>query len=142
MRMFGIDPGRRCTGWGVIAAEGKRLGFVACGSVETDERAALAARLGAIHVGLPRIVAEFRPDEATFVNRDAVAPLKLGQVRGVALLVLGQVRLSVAEYAPNLKKPDPHIFLLAIERARVNTSECLFCTEERDHISAANQGGM
>jgi crossover junction endodeoxyribonuclease RuvC len=101
--IFGIDPGRRHTGWGGIAAAGNRLGFVACGAVETDERAALVARLVAIHVGLTRIVAEFRPDEAadeaTFVNRDAVATLQLGQAHGVALLVPAQVGISVAEYA-------------------------------------------
>jgi crossover junction endodeoxyribonuclease RuvC len=108
IRILGIDPGLRRTGWGVVTVDGNRLAFVACGSVETDDRAAVAARLVAIHAGLSRIVAEFRPDEAaveaTFVNRDATATLKLGQARGIALLVPAQAGLAVAEYAPNLVK--------------------------------------
>jgi len=108
IRILGIDPGLRRTGWGLIACEGNRLIYVACGSVETNERAALAERLVAIHDGLTHIVAEFRPDdaavEATFVNRDATATLKLGQARGIALLVPAKAGVSVAEYAPNLVK--------------------------------------
>jgi crossover junction endodeoxyribonuclease RuvC len=108
IRILGIDPGLRRTGWGVVTVDGNRLAFVACGSVETDDKAALAARLVTIHAGLSRIVAEFRPDEAaveaTFVNRDATATLKLGQARGIALLVPAQAGLAVAEYAPNLVK--------------------------------------
>jgi crossover junction endodeoxyribonuclease RuvC len=108
IRILGIDPGLRRTGWGVVGCEGNRLAYVACGSVTTDGKASLADRLVAIHVGLSRIVDEFRPDEAavesTFVNRDAVATLKLGQARGIALLVPAQAGLVVAEYAPNLVK--------------------------------------
>jgi len=108
IRILGIDPGLRRTGWGLIACEGNRLIYLACGSVETNERLALAERLVAIHDGLARIVDEFRPDEAaveaTFVNRDAVATLKLGQARGIALLVPAKAGVSVAEYAPNLVK--------------------------------------
>jgi crossover junction endodeoxyribonuclease RuvC len=108
IRILGIDPGLRRTGWGLIACEGNRLAYVACGPVTTDDKAALAVRLCAIHEGLSRIIAEFAPDEAaveaTFVNRDAVATLKLGQARGIALLVPAQAGLPVAEYAPNLVK--------------------------------------
>jgi crossover junction endodeoxyribonuclease RuvC len=108
IRILGIDPGLRRTGWGVVTVEGNRLAFVACGSVETDAKASLATRLVTIHDGLRRVVMEFQPDEAaveaTFVNRDAVATLKLGQARGIALLVPAQAGLSVAEYAPNLVK--------------------------------------
>ena len=108
IRILGIDPGLRRTGWGVVACEGNRLTYVACGVVETDGKAALAERLVAIHDGLNRIVAEFRPDEAaveaTFVNRDAVATLKLGQARGIALLVPARAGVPVSEYAPNLVK--------------------------------------
>jgi crossover junction endodeoxyribonuclease RuvC len=108
IRILGIDPGLRRTGWGVIGCAGNRLIYVACGSVETDGKASLAERLVAIHDGLARIVEEFRPDEAaveaTFVNRDAVATLKLGQARGIALLVPARAGVSVAEYAPNLVK--------------------------------------
>lgn len=108
IRILGIDPGLRRTGWGVIACEGNRLSFLACGSVETSERAGLAARLVMIHDGLARVVEEFRPDEAavenTFVNKDAAATLKLGQARGIALLIPARAGLTVAEYAPNLVK--------------------------------------
>jgi crossover junction endodeoxyribonuclease RuvC len=108
IRILGIDPGLRRTGWGLIACEGNRLIYLACGSVETNDRAALAERLVAIHDGLTRIVDEFRPDEAaveaTFVNRDATATLKLGQARGIALLVPAKAGVLVAEYAPNLVK--------------------------------------
>ncbi|HEY1361378.1 MAG TPA: crossover junction endodeoxyribonuclease RuvC [Xanthobacteraceae bacterium] len=108
IRILGIDPGLRRTGWGVVASDGSRLRFVACGSLATDERAALAARLLAIHDGLRRVVEEHAPDEAaveaTFVNRDASATLKLGQARGIAMLVPAIAGVPVAEYAPNLVK--------------------------------------
>jgi crossover junction endodeoxyribonuclease RuvC len=108
IRILGIDPGLRRTGWGVIEVVGNRLIHVACGSVATDDKAALAERLVVIHDGLQRIVDDFRPDEAaveaTFVNKDASATLKLGQARGIALLVPARAGVSVAEYAPNLVK--------------------------------------
>ncbi len=108
IRILGIDPGLRRTGWGVIDVEGNRLIFVSCGSVSSDDKAALAERLVALHVGLTRVVDEFRPAEAaveaTFVNKDAVATLKLGQARGIALLVPASAGVAVAEYAPNLVK--------------------------------------
>jgi crossover junction endodeoxyribonuclease RuvC len=108
IRILGIDPGLRRTGWGVIEVLGNRLTFVGCGSVDTNDKAALAARLVTIHDGLTRIVAEFQPQEAaveaTFVNKDASATLKLGQARGIALLVPALAGLAVAEYAPNLVK--------------------------------------
>lgn len=108
IRILGIDPGLRRTGWGVIACEGNRLSFLACGSVETSERAELAMRLVDIHDGLLRVIEDFQPDEAavenTFVNANASATLKLGQARGVALLIPARAGLAVAEYAPNLVK--------------------------------------
>jgi crossover junction endodeoxyribonuclease RuvC len=108
IRILGIDPGLRRTGWGVVEAIGNRLVHVACGSVTTDDKASLAQRLVTIHDGLAAIVADYCPDEAaveaTFVNKDATATLKLGQARGIALLVPAKAGLSVAEYAPNLVK--------------------------------------
>jgi crossover junction endodeoxyribonuclease RuvC len=108
IRILGIDPGLRRTGWGVIGVDGNRLIHVGCGSVATAERADLAARLVQIHDGLARVVEEFRPDEAaveaTFVNKDASATLKLGQARGVALLIPARAGIAVSEYAPNLIK--------------------------------------
>jgi crossover junction endodeoxyribonuclease RuvC len=108
IRILGIDPGLRRTGWGVVAIDGNRLCFLACGSLTTDDRAALADRLVTIHDGLRRVVADHAPDEAaveaTFVNKDAAATLKLGQARGIAMLVPAMAGLPVAEYAPNLVK--------------------------------------
>ena len=108
IRILGIDPGLRRTGWGVIDVEGNRLIYVACGSVASDDKAALARRLVELHTGLTRVVDEFRPGEAaveaTFVNKDAKATLKLGQARGVAMVVPAKAGVPVAEYAPNLVK--------------------------------------
>jgi len=108
IRILGIDPGLRRTGWGLIEVEGNRLIFIACGSVETSEKLALGGRLVAIHDGLCRVIDEFSPHEAaveaTFVNGNAVSTLKLGQARGIAMLVPARAGLEVAEYAPNLIK--------------------------------------
>ncbi len=108
VRIIGIDPGLRRTGWGVIESEGNRLIHVACGSVETRETLPLAERLLAIHDGLMRVLDDLRPAEAaveqTFVNKDGASTLKLGQARGIAVLVPARFGLSVAEYAPNLVK--------------------------------------
>jgi crossover junction endodeoxyribonuclease RuvC len=108
IRILGIDPGLRRTGWGVIETSGNRLSFIACGSVEPDTGMDLARRLLGIYDGLAAILAQFSPDEAaveqTFVNRDAAATLKLGQARGIAMLVPARAGVRVAEYAPNLVK--------------------------------------
>ena len=108
IRILGIDPGLRRTGWGMVTIDGNRLVFLACGSLATNDRETLAERLCAIHDGLARVVREHTPDEAaveaTFVNKDAAATLKLGQARGVAMLVPAIAGLPVAEYAPNLVK--------------------------------------
>jgi crossover junction endodeoxyribonuclease RuvC len=108
VRIIGIDPGLRRTGWGIIEIEGNRLMFVGCGSVEPPEGLPLAGRLLAIHEGLSVVLGDFRPAEAaveqTFVNKDGVATLKLGQARGVAMLAPAMFGLPVAEYAPNQVK--------------------------------------
>jgi crossover junction endodeoxyribonuclease RuvC len=92
----------------VIDVEGNRLIFVACGSVESSEKAPLAERLRAIHDGLALVLSDHTPAEAaveqTFVNKDAVATLKLGQARGIAMLVPARAGLPVSEYAPNAVK--------------------------------------
>jgi crossover junction endodeoxyribonuclease RuvC len=108
IRILGIDPGLRRTGWGVIELDGNRLAYVGCGRFEAADREALPVRLAAIHAGLAEVIAQLAPQEAaaeaTFVNQDAAATLKLGQARGVALLAAAQAGLPVAEYAPNLVK--------------------------------------
>jgi crossover junction endodeoxyribonuclease RuvC len=108
VRILGIDPGLRRTGWGVIEIDGNRLIFIGCGSVEPPEGLPLASRLLAIHEGLARMLGDFQPMEAaveqTFVNKDGVATLKLGQARGVAMMTPAMFGISVAEYAPNQVK--------------------------------------
>ncbi|WP_242390381.1 crossover junction endodeoxyribonuclease RuvC [Polymorphum gilvum] len=108
MRILGIDPGLRRTGWGLIEALGNRLTFLGAGTVTSDDKRGLAERLVQLHDGLSAIVAREEPAEAavehTFVNKDAGATLKLGQARGIALLVPALAGLPVAEYAPNLVK--------------------------------------
>lgn len=107
MRVLGIDPGLRNMGWGVIEANGSRLSHVAngvCHSVGTD----LAARLLSLHEQLTDVVQRFQPDHAaieqTFVNKDGAGTLKLGQARGIAMLVPAQAGLVIGEYAPNRVK--------------------------------------
>ena len=108
VRIIGIDPGLRRTGWGVIESDGPRLSYIACGTVTSDAGLSLAARLAMLFAGLNDVLSQWTPAEAaveqTFVNRDAVATLKLGQARGIALLAPAQAGLPVAEYAPNMVK--------------------------------------
>jgi crossover junction endodeoxyribonuclease RuvC len=108
IRIIGIDPGLRNTGWGIVDVTGNSLQFVAAGTVRSDAKSSLAVRLCQLHEGLGRVMDAHRPLEAavenTFVNKDAAATLKLGQARGIALLVPALAGLSVAEYAPNQVK--------------------------------------
>ncbi|NVP55630.1 crossover junction endodeoxyribonuclease RuvC [Mycoplana rhizolycopersici] len=108
IRIIGIDPGLRRTGWGVIETLGNSLRFVASGTVTSDGEMDLASRLCQLHDGLADVVHSYQPDEAaveqTFVNKDATATLKLGQARGIAMLVPARAGLKVAEYAPNAVK--------------------------------------
>jgi crossover junction endodeoxyribonuclease RuvC len=108
IRIIGIDPGLRRTGWGVVESAGTMLRFVASGTVTSDDKAPLATRLLQLHDGLVAVMEAQAPDEAaveqTFVNRDGAATLKLGQARGIAMLVPARAGLPVAEYAPNAVK--------------------------------------
>ena len=108
MRVIGIDPGLRNLGWGIIEAEGSRLRHIGNGVCRSDAAGSLAARLLELHSQLSDVIAQYRPDmaavEQTFVNKDAVATLKLGSARGIALLVPAQAGLQVGEYAPNAVK--------------------------------------
>jgi crossover junction endodeoxyribonuclease RuvC len=104
MRVLGIDPGLRNMGWGVIDVVGSRITHVAngiCHSSGDD----LASRLLTLYDQMTEVVALWVPEtaavEQTFVNKDAVGTLKLGQARAIALLVPAQTGITVAEYAPN-----------------------------------------
>jgi crossover junction endodeoxyribonuclease RuvC len=107
MRVLGIDPGLRNMGWGLIDVAGSRITHVANGiSHSTGDD--LAMRLLSLHDQLAAMIALHRPTEAaveqTFVNKDGVGTLKLGQARGIALLVTAQAGLRIGEYAPNAIK--------------------------------------
>ncbi|MCO5731993.1 crossover junction endodeoxyribonuclease RuvC [Rhizobium sp. SSA_523] len=108
IRIIGIDPGLRRTGWGIIDTLGNSLHFVASGTVTSDGDLDLASRLCQLHDGLAEVVHSYTPHQAaveqTFVNKDAVATLKLGQARGVVMLVPARAGIPVAEYAPNAVK--------------------------------------
>ena len=107
MRVLGIDPGLRALGWGVIESRGSRLSHVANGICKSPD-GALADRLLSLYRDLSAVVRQYNPDaaavEQTFVNRDGASTLKLGQARGVALLVPAEAGLAVGEYAPNAVK--------------------------------------
>lgn len=108
IRIIGIDPGLRRTGWGIVDSDGVRLVYVASGLITSDAETDLATRLRALYQGLEAVLGAFSPHEAaveeTFVNENARATLKLGQARGMALLAPAMRGLKVAEYPPNLIK--------------------------------------
>ena len=108
MRLIGLDPGLRNTGWGVIAVKDNRLSHIADGVIHSTGNLSLAERLVQLHDGLSLVIAEYAPQEAaveeTFVNTNPASTLKLGQARGIALLVPAQHGLPVDEYTPNQVK--------------------------------------
>jgi len=114
LRLLGIDPGLRFTGWGLLESDGNRLRHLADGVIATDSTESVPERLKALHDALALLLAEHRPDEAaleeTYVNRNGAATLKLGYARGVALLAPALAGIPVAEYAA-----------LAVKRAVVGT---------------------
>lgn len=108
MRILGIDPGLQKTGWGVIEVHGNALSFVSCGLIKTDAKAMLCERLRTLDDNLTVTIKEHAPDEAaieeTFVNKNPASALKLGQARGVGMVVPARMGLMVAEYSANQVK--------------------------------------
>lgn len=108
MRVIGLDPGLRRTGWGIIEAEGSRIRHLGCGVLAPEVGDELARRLVALHDGLAAVIAEFAPQEAaveaSLVNRNPSSTLKLGMARGVALLSAALGALPVTEYLPTVVK--------------------------------------
>ena len=108
IRILGIDPGLRRTGWGLLITEGTKLSYVAAGTIMSSDKLPLAERLRELHDGLSDVLRRLEPEEVaveeTFVNKDAQATLKLGHARAIALLVPALAGLPVAEYAANLVK--------------------------------------
>ena len=103
IRILGLDPGLRRTGWGVIAVEGSRLTWVAHGVITSDDKAPLAERLLSLFDGIGAVIAAHAPHEAaveeTFVNTNPQSTLKLGQARAASMIAPARAGLPVAEYA-------------------------------------------
>ncbi|MCL6729124.1 crossover junction endodeoxyribonuclease RuvC [Sphingomonas hankyongi] len=108
MKILGLDPGLGTTGWGLIEAEGNRLRHIANGQLKTDTTAELPRRLAHLANQLDALVADRKPDtaavEEVFVNKNPQSTLKLGQARGVVIMVAARGGLDVAEYAARLVK--------------------------------------
>ena len=108
LRILGLDPGLRKTGWGVIRVEGNRLSHLGHGVIAPDEKAPFSERLLALYEGISAVVADWSPDEAaieeTFMNNNAASALQLGHARAAALLAPAKAGLPVAEYAARLVK--------------------------------------
>jgi crossover junction endodeoxyribonuclease RuvC len=108
VRLIGLDPGLRHTGWGILDCVGSRLIYVADGAIGPDPRLTLAERLVVLHGELTAVIALHAPEaaavEETFVSKNAASTLKLGLARGVVLLVPALAGLAVAEYPANLVK--------------------------------------
>lgn len=108
MLILGLDPGLGTTGWGLIRAEGNRLSHVANGQLKTDASESLPKRLSHLGSQLEALLADHKPEaaavEEVFVNKNPQSTLKLGQARGVALMIAARTGIEVGEYAPTLVK--------------------------------------
>ena len=108
MIILGLDPGLGTTGWGLIRAEGNRLSHLANGQLKTDSKEPLPRRLAHLASQIEALLADNRPDaaavEEVFVNKNPQSTLKLGQARGVALMLAARSGLEVGEYAARLVK--------------------------------------
>ena len=108
MRILGIDPGLRCTGWGVIDFNQGRLQHIANGAIRPDPRATDADRLTAIYQGLLSVIADTNPDiaaiEEIFVAKSARSALRLGMARGVGILACGTAQILISEIAARAVK--------------------------------------
>ena len=108
MRVMGLDPGLRNTGWGVIEAEGNRLRHVANGVVRSDPGKPVAERLLELHIGIAKIMETYRPTaaavETTLANKNPASTLKLGMARGIALFTPASRDVEVGEYLPMIVK--------------------------------------
>ena len=108
MKILGLDPGLGTTGWGLIEAQGNRLSHLANGQLKTSSAAPLPERLADLARQLEALIAEHSPEaaaaEEVFVNQNPQSTLKLGQARGVALMLAARSGLTVGEYAARLVK--------------------------------------
>lgn len=104
MRILGIDPGLRRTGFGVIDIDGQRVRYVGSGVIKPDVAGTEPARLAELFRGVQDIIGHYQPAQAViervFVNVNPKSTLSLGQARGVAIAALAQARLPVDEITP------------------------------------------
>jgi crossover junction endodeoxyribonuclease RuvC len=108
MRVLGIDPGSETLGWGIVDGNVSKYAGVGFGVVRSNTRHAFSKRLANIYSGVAEVIDRFEPDvlsiEEAFYAANVSVALKLGQVRGVVLLLAEQRGLGIAEYAPRLIK--------------------------------------
>lgn len=108
IRIIGLDPGLRRTGWGIVESDGVRLTFIACGVISVPRDDDLAYRLCNLFQSVTSVIKSFSPSEAaieeTFVNENPRSTLKLGQARGAVMLAPAVLGLRIGEYTPNLIK--------------------------------------
>ena len=139
MRILGIDPGSRATGYGVVEEQHGRFRFVSCGVIKTQSRDSLPTRLQEIYKGLCQVIASHRPDEAAvedvFVSVNPRSALKLGQARGAAIIAAmsnglpvyeysaKQVKLGVVGYGQAGKEQVQHMISVLLQLATAPSSD-------------------
>lgn len=108
LRVMGIDPGSRVTGYGVIEKTKNSIEFIACGVIKTSPKLPLSARLQEIYDGIAEVIVRHQPVRAAvediFVAVNPSSALKLGHARGVIILAIMQHNLSIHEYSPKIIK--------------------------------------
>lgn len=109
VRILGVDPSLRCTGWGLIeSSAGGRLSFIASGTISPATNVDLVYRLHSLYTGLEQVISSYLPDQAameeTFLNKNAMSSLKLGHARGALMVAVSNAKLPFAEYAARLVK--------------------------------------
>ena len=108
MRVLGIDPGSETLGWGVVEGSGMKYSVVDFGTVKSNPREKFSKRLLKIYTGLEEVIEKFQPDvlsvEEAFYAANVGVAIKLGQVRGVVLLLGEKAGMEIAEYSPRLIK--------------------------------------
>ncbi len=108
VRILGVDPGSRATGYGVIDKDGEQLHFVSCGVIRTSPKLKLPDRLKEIHDGISEVIVKHGPERAAveevFMSKNPSSALKLGHARGVIILAAMQHNLPIAEYSPRMIK--------------------------------------
>ena len=108
MRLLGLDPGLRHTGWGIINSKDNKISWLASGNISPKISLSLSERLKEIHQGLNSIVKKYNPSiaaiEEVFVNMNGQSTLKLGMARGAAITACSINEMPVYEYAPTRVK--------------------------------------